>query len=48
LDQGRIPESLLEKHDDKLVVDLQDDIQLVVEALNELPKGLSLLLDDTS
>jgi hypothetical protein len=47
LDQGQIPESLLEEHDDRLVVDLWDDIPLIAEALNELPEGLSLLLDDT-
>jgi hypothetical protein len=46
-DQGQIPESLLKEHDDRLIVDLWDDIPLVAEALNKLPKGLSLLLDDT-
>jgi hypothetical protein len=46
-DQGWIPESLLEEHDDRLVVDLWDDISIVAKVLNELPEGLSLLLDDT-
>jgi hypothetical protein len=35
-DQSRIPESLLEEYDDRLIIDLRDDIPLVVEALNEL------------
>jgi hypothetical protein len=47
-DQGRIPESLLEEHNDRLVVDLWDDIPLVAEALNEHPEGVSLLLDNAS
>jgi hypothetical protein len=46
MDQGRIPEFLLEEHDDTLVVDLWDDISHVAEALDELPEGLSILLDD--
>jgi hypothetical protein len=46
LDQGRIPESLLEEHYDRLVVDLRGDIPLVVETLDELLEGISLLLVD--
>jgi hypothetical protein len=46
--QGWIPESLLEEHDNGLVVDLRNDIPLIAKALNELPKGLNLLLDDTN
>jgi hypothetical protein len=46
MDQGWVPESLLEEHYDRLVIDLRDDISLVVETLDELPEGLSLLLDD--
>jgi hypothetical protein len=45
-DQGWVPESLLEKHNNRLVIDLQDDVSLVAESLNELPEGLSILLDD--
>jgi hypothetical protein len=47
-DLGWVPKSLLEEYYDRLVVDLQDDIYLVVEMLDELPEGLSLLLDDTA
>jgi hypothetical protein len=47
-DQGQVPESLLEEHNNRLVVDLRDDISLVVESLAELPEGLSLLLDNAS
>jgi hypothetical protein len=43
-DQRRLPESLLKKHYDGFVVDLQDDVPLVVEALDKLSEGLSLLL----
>jgi hypothetical protein len=46
-DQGRVPESLLKEHDNRLVVNLWDDISLVAETLNELLEGLSLLLYDT-
>jgi hypothetical protein len=45
-DQGRVPESLLEEHNDRLVVDLWDDVSFVAESLDELTEGLSLLLDD--
>jgi hypothetical protein len=48
MDQGWVPESLLEEHYDRLVVDLQDDISLIAETLDELPERLSHLLDDTS
>jgi hypothetical protein len=41
-----VPESLLEEHCDRLVVDLRDDIPLVAEILDELSEGLSPLLDD--
>jgi hypothetical protein len=47
LDLGQIPEFLLEEHDDRLVIDVRDDIPLIVEALNDLSEELSLLLDDT-
>jgi hypothetical protein len=47
IDQGWIPESLLKEYKTRLVVDLWDDISLIVEWLDELPEGLSLLLDDT-
>jgi hypothetical protein len=43
-DQGGAPESLLEEHDDWLIVNLCDDISLVAEPLDELPEGLSFLL----
>jgi hypothetical protein len=45
--QGRVPESLLEEHNNRLVVNLRDDVSFVVELLDELLEGLSLLLDDT-
>ncbi len=44
--QGWVPESLLQEHNNGLVIDLQDDISHVVGMLNELLEGLSLLLDD--
>jgi hypothetical protein len=48
VNQGRISESLLEEHDDGLVLDLWDDGPFVTEMLDEFPKGLSLLLHDVS
>jgi hypothetical protein len=45
-DQGQIHKSLLEEHDDGFVIDLQDDISFVAEALDEFLEGLSLLLYD--
>jgi hypothetical protein len=45
-DQGWVPESFLEEHDNGLVVDLWDGIPLIAETLDELSEGLSLLLDD--
>jgi hypothetical protein len=41
MDQGWVSESLLEEHDDRLLVNLQDDISLVAETLDELPEGLT-------
>jgi hypothetical protein len=38
--------SLLEEHNNRLVVDLRGDISLVAETLDGLLDGLSLLLDD--
>jgi hypothetical protein len=38
--------SLLEEHNNKLVIDLRGDISLVAKTLDELLDGLSLLLDD--
>jgi hypothetical protein len=46
MDQGRVPESLFKLHNNRLVVDLQDDVSLITESLDELPEELSLLLDD--
>jgi hypothetical protein len=48
MDQGWVPESLLEEHNNRLVVNLWDNISLVTESLDELPEGLSLLLDNAS
>jgi hypothetical protein len=45
-DQGWVPESLPEEHDNRLVVNLCGDISLVAETLDELSEGLYLLLDD--
>jgi hypothetical protein len=45
-DQGRVPESFLEEQNNRFVIDVRDDISLVVKLLDELPEGLSLLLDD--
>jgi hypothetical protein len=42
-----IDESLLEEHNNRLVVDLRDDVSLIAESLDELLEGLSLLLYDT-
>jgi hypothetical protein len=39
-------ESLLEEHNDGLVIDLRDDVSLVAEMLDKLLEGLTLLLDD--
>jgi hypothetical protein len=41
MDQGRVPESLLEEHNNRHVVDLRDDVSLVSESLDELSEGLS-------
>jgi hypothetical protein len=38
---------LLEEYNNRLVVDLRDIVSLVIEPLDELPEGLSLLVDDT-
>jgi hypothetical protein len=46
MDQGLVPEPLLEEHDNRLVINFRDDISLVAETLDELSEGLSLLLDD--
>jgi hypothetical protein len=48
MDQGRVPKSLLEEHENRLVVNLRDDISPVAEMLDELLEGLSLLLDKAS
>jgi hypothetical protein len=47
MDQGRVPESFPEEHNNGLIIDLRDDVSLVVESLDELSEKLSLLLDDT-
>jgi hypothetical protein len=39
-------ESLLEEHNDELVIDLRDDVSLVAEMLDKLLEGLTHLLDD--
>jgi 5,10-methenyltetrahydromethanopterin hydrogenase len=44
MDQGWVLESFLEEHDNRLVVNLQDDIPLVAKALDKFPKGLSHFL----
>jgi hypothetical protein len=41
----QVPESLLEEHDNRLVVDLRDNVSLIAEALDKLSEGLSFLLD---
>jgi hypothetical protein len=46
MDQGQVPEFLPEEHNNRLVIDLWDDVSLVVDSMDELPKGLSLLLDN--
>jgi hypothetical protein len=46
MDQGWILESLLEEHNNRLVINLRDDVSFLVESLDELSEGLSLLLDD--
>jgi hypothetical protein len=47
-DQGQTPKPVLEEYDNRLVVNLGDDISLVAETMDELLEGLSLILDDTS
>jgi hypothetical protein len=42
-DQGRVPESFLEEHDNGFVIDLWDDVSLVTKALDKFSEGLSLL-----
>jgi hypothetical protein len=46
IDQGQVPESLFVEHNNRLIVDLRDDVSFVAKMLDELPEGLSLLLDD--
>jgi hypothetical protein len=46
MDQKWVPESFLEEHNNRLVIDLRDDVSLVAESLDELLEGLSLFLDD--
>jgi hypothetical protein len=48
MDQGRVFESLLEEHNNRLVVDLQNDVFVVAESMDELLEGLSVLLDNAS
>jgi hypothetical protein len=38
-------ESLLEEHDYRLVIDLQNNISIVAKTLDKVPEGLSFLLD---
>jgi hypothetical protein len=38
--------SLLEEHDNGLVIDLRGDVSLVAKMLDEFSEGLSLLLDN--
>jgi hypothetical protein len=45
-DESQSP--FLKKHNNKLVVGLWDDVSFVVESLDELLEGLSLLQDDTA
>jgi hypothetical protein len=44
---GTDPKPVLEEYDNRLVVNLGDDISLVAETMDELSEGLSLILDDT-
>jgi hypothetical protein len=48
IDRCWVPKSFLEEHDNRLIVDIGDNIPLIAEMLDELPEGLSLLLYDTS
>jgi hypothetical protein len=47
-EQRQVLESLLEAHDDQLIVNLRDDFSFVAKMLYELLKWLTLVLDDTS
>jgi hypothetical protein len=38
MDQGWVPDSFLEEHDNGLIFDLWDDIPFIVETLDELPE----------
>jgi hypothetical protein len=40
--------SFLEKHYNRLVVNLRDDVPPIAETLDVFPKGLSFLLDNAS
>jgi hypothetical protein len=46
MDQGRVSESLLEEHDNWLVINLHDNVSFVVKPLDKLLEGLPFLLDD--
>jgi hypothetical protein len=45
-DQVWVPKFLLEEHNNKLVVDIRDDVSPIAKSLDELLEGLSRLLDD--
>jgi hypothetical protein len=42
--QGQVCQSLLEEHDNRLVVDLQDNVSLIAKMLDKFLEGLSRLL----
>jgi hypothetical protein len=42
--QGRVPESFLEEHDNGFVIDLRNDVYLVEEEQDKFPEGLSFIL----
>jgi hypothetical protein len=44
--QRRVPESLLEEHNNRFVINLQNEVSLVAKALDEVSEWFSLLLDN--
>jgi hypothetical protein len=46
IDQGWVPESFLEEHNNRPTINFWDDVSFVAKSLDEFPEGLSLLLDD--
>jgi hypothetical protein len=48
VDQGWVPESPLEEHNNRFVVNLRNEVSLVAKSRDELSEWFSLLLDNAS